>query len=189
MTEQSDDNARIVLDARERDLLASVIFRTEGGPSWQEVLQAVEGILTDRRLVRFACETHLCGACGGCKAAKVRDLLSDAQATEAVLRGEIRRSESALATFDDVVAQRDALTRALVKRTKKKNLPTIPIGTRVRVHDSGAAGVGTVVGKDGYGFDGVSIIFDEPAPRGFEDGCCAGVEQCEPLTRSDQEVT
>lgn len=38
------------------------------------------------------------------EAAKViRDLLD----TESVLRGEIRRSESALATFDDVVGQRD----------------------------------------------------------------------------------
>lgn len=62
----------------------------------------------------FMCETHLCGHCGGCKAAKVRDLLSDAQATEAVLRGEIRRSESALATFDQVVEERDHLRAVLV---------------------------------------------------------------------------
>jgi hypothetical protein len=74
-----------------------------------------------------------------------------------------------------------ALVRALTKRHDKP-LPTIPIGTRVRVHDSGAAGVGTVVGRDGYTFDAVSIIYDDPAPRGFEDGCCAAVEQCEVLT-------
>lgn len=82
--------------------------------------------------------------------------------------------------------EKDATIAALVwalerKYGKKKPLPTIPIGTRVRVHGSGAAGVGTVVGRDGYGFDGVAVIFDAPAPRGFEDGCCAGVEQCEVL--------
>lgn len=85
----------------------------------------------------------------------------------------------------DRTAEKDyiisALTRQLVERDKKR-LPTIPIGTRVRVHDTSAAGIGTVVGKDGYGFDGVVVIFDPPAPRGFEDGCCAGVEQCEVLS-------
>jgi hypothetical protein len=86
------------------------------------------------------------------------------------------------------IAEKDATIQALVRALEKRHgkgkkwpLPAIPIGTRVRVHDTGAAGVGTVVGRDGYGFDGVSIIFDDPAPRGFEDGCCAGVEQCEVL--------
>src|SRR5690242_1262869 len=86
-------------------------------------------------------------------------------------------------TVSDTASQAtiSALVRQLTKRHKKKPLPTIPIGTRVWVHDSGAAGIGTVVGRDGYGFDAVAVIFDEPAPRGFEDGCCAGVDQCEVL--------
>lgn len=89
---------------------------------------------------------------------------------------------------DGLSAEKDAAIAALVRALErahgreKKKPPTIPIGTRVRVHDSSAGGVGTVVGRDGYGFDGVVVIYDEPAPRGFEDGCCAGVEQCEVLT-------
>lgn len=83
-------------------------------------------------------------------------------------------------------AEKDATIKALVRELekrhgngKKKPLPAIPIGSRVQVNDSGLRGhVGTVVGRDGYGFDGVAVIFDEPAPRGYEDGCCAGVEQC-----------
>lgn len=79
-----------------------------------------------------------------------------------------------------------ALVRALEKKHgKKKPLPTIPIGTRVRVRHSfdAPASIGTVVGRDGYGFDAVAVIFDEPAPRGFEDGCCAGADHCEVVTR------
>lgn len=79
-------------------------------------------------------------------------------------------------------AERDytiaALTRRLNRRDKKR-LPTIPIGSRVDVRNMG---VGTVVGADGVGFDGVVVIFDPPAPRGFEDGCCAGVDECEVLS-------
>lgn len=91
------------------------------------------------------------------------------------------------------MSEKDATITALVRalemrpsRGKKWRLPTIPIGTRVRVHDSGASGIGTVVGRDGHGFDGVLVIFDEPAPRGFENGCCAGIEQCEVLPVSDE---
>lgn len=39
--------------------------------------------------------------------------LANARATEAVLRGEIRRSESALATFDDLAARLAAVPRCV----------------------------------------------------------------------------
>ena len=109
---------------------------------------------------------------------------------EQQMLADIEDPPTRLAGIGHVVREQDAAIKALVRAAtkmhtggkKKTKLPTIPIGTRVRVTDSGARGVGTVVGRDGYGFDGVWIIFDEPTPRGFEDGCCAGVEQCEVLT-------
>lgn len=81
----------------------------------------------------------------------------------------------------DPLLENDQTCAALVKalERKSKRLPTIPIGTRVRVH---GLGVGTVVGADGVNFDGVEVIFDSPAPRGYEDGCCAGVTGCEVLS-------
>jgi hypothetical protein len=75
-----------------------------------------------------------------------------------------------------------ALVTALERKSKR--LPSIPIGSRVSV---GRMGIGTVVGADGVNFDGVAVIFDPPAPRGFEDGCCAGVEECEVLTQEPSE--
>lgn len=81
----------------------------------------------------------------------------------------------------DYAATIAALIRQLERRHAERPLPTIPIGSRVHVRN---VGVGTVVGRDGYGADGVLVIFDLPAPRGYEDGCCAGVDECEVLSTS-----
>lgn len=48
-------------------------------------------------------------------------VIREQEATEAVLRGEIRRSESALATFDAVVEERDRLRMILDSLTHYAN--------------------------------------------------------------------
>lgn len=105
--------------------------------------------------------------------------------TEHVLRGQIRRDQAALDTFDEVVAQRDALAHALALITHD-HPPALPIGTRVRVAN---LGTGTVVGADGTDGTALRVFFDRPAPKGYSDGACVSPTQCEVIKAAPTRAT
>lgn len=71
------------LTGAERSVLAG------GYPLPETLATAVESILSARLAAPFRCQTHMCGACGGCKAAHVTDLLAAAEQRLADLRASI----------------------------------------------------------------------------------------------------
>lgn len=81
-----------------------------------EMEAAIEGMVAERIAAPFLCETHMCGACGGCKAAKVRDLMSIAERVrmdvEKVLGGVLDADERAGAGAGLAADVRLALAKA-----------------------------------------------------------------------------